>query len=117
MACGLTAGRRGEQKPGISKYPQLRWVRSDGWIFRAVIRQSRRLRICGGSEVVTKFFRRRRKVVTPVADKRIHRLIQKWLKAGISEDGEWSETKVGTPQGAVVSPLLANVYLHYAFDL
>ena len=52
-----------------------------------------------------------------VADKRIHRLIQKWLKAGISEDGEWSETKVGTPQGAVVSPLLANVYLHYAFDL
>ena len=56
MACGLTAGRRGAQKPGISKYPQLRWVRSDGWIFRAVIRQSRRLRICGGSEVVTRFF-------------------------------------------------------------
>src|SRR5437764_1619572 len=52
-----------------------------------------------------------------VADKRIHRLIQKWLKAGISEDGEWSETKVGTPQGAVVSPLLANVYLHHVFDL
>src|SRR5260370_19952704 len=52
-----------------------------------------------------------------VADKRIHRLIQKWLKAGVSEDGEWTETKVGTPQGAVVSPLLANVYLHYAFDL
>src|SRR6266702_1895898 len=52
-----------------------------------------------------------------VADKRIHRLIQKWLKAGVSEDGEWSETKIGTPQGAVVSPLLANVYLHYAFDL
>ena len=52
-----------------------------------------------------------------VADKRIHRLIQKWLKAGVSEDGEWSETKVGRPQGAVVSPLLANVYLHYAFDL
>ena len=45
------------------------------------------------------------------------RLIQKWLKAGISEDGEWSETTVGTPQGAVVSPLLANVYLHYVFDL
>jgi group II intron reverse transcriptase/maturase len=52
-----------------------------------------------------------------VADRRILRLIQKWLKAGISEDGEWSETKVGTPQGAVVSPLLANVYLHYVFDL
>ena len=52
-----------------------------------------------------------------VADPRILRLIQKWLKAGISEDGQWSESKVGTPQGAVVSPLLANVYLHYVFDL
>jgi nucleoid DNA-binding protein len=39
------------------------------------------------------------------------------LKAGVSEDGQWSETEVGTPQGAVVSPLLANVYLHYVFDL
>ena len=52
-----------------------------------------------------------------VADSRILRLIQKWLKAGISEKGQWSESKVGTPQGAVVSPLLANVYLHYVFDL
>jgi len=52
-----------------------------------------------------------------VADRRILRLIQKWLKAGVSEDGQWSETKLGTPQGAVVSPLLANVYLHYVFDL
>jgi group II intron reverse transcriptase/maturase len=52
-----------------------------------------------------------------VADHRILRLIQKWLKAGVSEDGQWSETKVGTPQGSVVSPLIANVYLHYAFDL
>ena len=52
-----------------------------------------------------------------VADHRILRLIQKWLKAGVSEDGQWSETKLGTPQGAVVSPLLANVYLHYTFDL
>jgi group II intron reverse transcriptase/maturase len=52
-----------------------------------------------------------------VADPRIVRLIQKWLRAGVSEDGEWSETKVGTPQGAVISPLLANVYLHYVFDL
>jgi RNA-directed DNA polymerase len=52
-----------------------------------------------------------------VADPRIIRLIQKWLKAGTSEDGQWSESKVGTPQGAVVSPLLANVYLHYVFDL
>jgi RNA-directed DNA polymerase len=52
-----------------------------------------------------------------VADRRILRLIQKWLKAGVSEDGQWSETTQGTPQGAVVSPLLANVYLHYVFDL
>jgi group II intron reverse transcriptase/maturase len=52
-----------------------------------------------------------------IADERIVRLIQKWLKAGVSEDGEWSETKIGTPQGAVISPLLANVYLHYVFDL
>lgn len=52
-----------------------------------------------------------------VADQRILRLIQKWLRAGVSEDGQWSETTVGTPQGAVVSPLLANVYLHYVFDL
>jgi len=52
-----------------------------------------------------------------VADRRILRLIQKWLKAGVSEDGQWSETKLGTPQGAVVSPLLANVYLHHVFDL
>jgi retron-type reverse transcriptase len=52
-----------------------------------------------------------------VADPRILRLIQKWLKAGVSEEGRWTETKVGTPQGSVASPLLANVYLHYVFDL
>jgi group II intron reverse transcriptase/maturase len=51
-----------------------------------------------------------------VADPRLLRLIRKWLKAGVSEEGNWSETNVGTPQGAVVSPLLANVYLHYALD-
>jgi group II intron reverse transcriptase/maturase len=52
-----------------------------------------------------------------IADRRILRLIRKWLKAGVSEEGEWSKTEVGTPQGAVISPLLANVYLHYVFDL
>ena len=51
-----------------------------------------------------------------IADQRIIRLIQKWLKAGVSEDGQWSETKIGTPQGAVISPLLANIYLHYVLD-
>jgi retron-type reverse transcriptase len=44
-----------------------------------------------------------------VADPRIHRLIHKWLKAGISEEGEWSETKIGTPQGAVITALTQKV--------
>jgi RNA-directed DNA polymerase len=52
-----------------------------------------------------------------IADKRILRLVRKWLTAGVSEDGQWSETQVGTPQGAVISPLLANIFLHYALDL
>jgi RNA-directed DNA polymerase len=52
-----------------------------------------------------------------IADKRVLRLIQRWLKAGVIEDGEWSQTLEGTPQGASVSTLLANVYLHYVFDL
>ena len=52
-----------------------------------------------------------------IGDRRILRLIIKWLKAGIIEDGDWSDTTLGTPQGAVISPLLANVVLHYVFDL
>jgi group II intron reverse transcriptase/maturase len=52
-----------------------------------------------------------------VGDPRILRLIRKWLKAGVVEDGEWKETEVGTPQGSGISPLLANVYLHYALDV
>src|SRR5678815_129832 len=52
-----------------------------------------------------------------IGDGRVLRLIRKWLRAGVSEDGTWSKTEVGTPQGAVISPLLANVYLHYVFDL
>ena len=52
-----------------------------------------------------------------IADQRMLRLMKKWLRAGISEDGEWSRTKVGTPQGAVISPLYANVFLHYVLDL
>ena len=52
-----------------------------------------------------------------VADPRMLRLIQKWLKAGVMEGEQWSETEMGTPQGAVISPLLANIYLHYVFDL
>jgi len=52
-----------------------------------------------------------------IGDKRILRLIGKWLRAGVSEEGQWSETTVGTPQGAVISPLLGNVFLHYVLDL
>ena len=72
-------------------------------------------------EWLIKFLERR------IGDPRILRLIRKWLRAGVSEDGEWSPTTVGTPQGAVGfallcerrnrAPLLANVYLHYVFDL
>jgi RNA-directed DNA polymerase len=52
-----------------------------------------------------------------VGDKRIIRLIQKWLRAGVLEDGIVSVSEQGTAQGAVISPLLANIYLHYALDL
>ena len=52
-----------------------------------------------------------------IGDRRLLRLIRKWLRAGVSEDGEWSETTVGTPQGAVISPILANVFPRYVFDL
>ena len=52
-----------------------------------------------------------------IGDERIIRLVRKWLKAGVLEDGQWTNSEMGTPQGAVVSPLLANVYLHYVFDL
>ena len=52
-----------------------------------------------------------------VGDKRITRLIQKWLKAGILEDGIVTGDDRGTGQGSVISPLLANIYLHYVFDL
>jgi len=52
-----------------------------------------------------------------IADKRVLRHIKKWLNAGVLEDEEWRECKEGVPQGGSVSPLLANIYLHYVFDL
>ena len=52
-----------------------------------------------------------------IADKRVLRLVDKWLAAGVIEDGEWSATEQGSPQGSSASPLLANVYLHYVLDL
>ena len=51
-----------------------------------------------------------------IADKRVLRLIRKWLNAGVIEDGEWMASETGAPQGASVSPLLANIYLHYVLD-
>jgi RNA-directed DNA polymerase len=59
---------------------------------------------------LTKFLEHR------IADRRVLRIIQKWLKAGVVENGTWAECDEGTPQGATASPLLANVYLHYVFD-
>ena len=52
-----------------------------------------------------------------IGDERIIRLVDKWLKAGVLEEGQWQSSDMGTPQGAVISPLLANIYLHYVFDL
>jgi group II intron reverse transcriptase/maturase len=52
-----------------------------------------------------------------ISDRRILRLIQKWLKAGVIENGEWSASEEGSPQGSSISPLLANIYLHYVLDL
>jgi retron-type reverse transcriptase len=52
-----------------------------------------------------------------IGDRRVIRLISKWLKAGVMEDGVVTPTEVVTPQGAVASPLLANIYLRHVFDL
>lgn len=52
-----------------------------------------------------------------IADRRVVRLIQKWLNAGVLEDGTRTRSDEGTPQGGSISPLLANLYLHYVFDL
>ena len=52
-----------------------------------------------------------------VADRRVVRLIQKWLRAGVLEDGRRTRSEAGTVQGGSISPLLANIYLHYVFDL
>ncbi|MGH3409138.1 MAG: group II intron reverse transcriptase/maturase [Streptosporangiaceae bacterium] len=62
-------------------------------------------------EWLMKFLRHR------IADERILRLVTKWLNAGVLEDGQWSDSGEGTPQGGSLSPMLANVYLHYVLDL
>jgi retron-type reverse transcriptase len=52
-----------------------------------------------------------------IGDSRMVRLLMKWVRAGVMEDGELHEVHEGSPQGAVISPLLSNVYLHYVVDL
>jgi group II intron reverse transcriptase/maturase len=52
-----------------------------------------------------------------IGDRRIIGLIQKWLKAGVLEEGQWTQNEEGTPQGGLISPVLANIHLHYVFDL
>ena len=51
-----------------------------------------------------------------IGDRRILDLIEKWLKAGVLENGSWTQSEEGTPQGNLISPVLANIYLHYVFD-
>jgi RNA-directed DNA polymerase len=58
-----------------------------------------------------------RMVAHRVADRRILQLISGWLGAGMMEVQRWSETVEGTPQGSGISPLLANIFMHYALDL
>jgi RNA-directed DNA polymerase len=52
-----------------------------------------------------------------VSDRRVVRLIQKWLRAGVLEEGKRVQSEIGTIQGGSISPLLSNIYLHYALDL
>lgn len=58
-----------------------------------------------------------RMVAHRIADRRLLRLLRRWLRAGVLDDGQYAETVEGTPQGAGISPLLANIYLHYVLDL
>jgi RNA-directed DNA polymerase len=64
-----------------------------------------------GHEWLVKFIEQR------IGDKRIITLIEKWLKVGVLEEGKWTQSEEGTPQGGIISPILANIYLHYVFDL
>jgi len=64
-----------------------------------------------GHEWLVRFMEQR------IGDERIIALIKKWLKAGVMEEGVWTQNEEGTPQGGIISPILANIYLHYAFDL
>jgi group II intron reverse transcriptase/maturase len=83
-------------------------IKKINWILDADVRD------CFGSidhRWMVKFIEHR------ITDKRMLRLIKKWLKAGVIEDGKWFASEEGSPQGASISPLLANIYLHYVLDL
>lgn len=84
------------------------WVRKVQWVLDADIRS---FFDTMKHEWIVKFIEHR------VADKRVVRLIQKWLSAGVLEDGKRTRSEEGAVQGGSISPLLANIYLHYVFDL
>jgi RNA-directed DNA polymerase len=84
------------------------WRRKVNWVLDADVRD---FFSSLDHDWLEKFFEHR------IADKRVLRLIRKWLNAGVIEEGNWSPTMEGAPQGASASPLMANVYLHYVFDL
>jgi group II intron reverse transcriptase/maturase len=84
------------------------WRKKVNWVLDADVRE---FFTSLDHDWLEKFFEHR------IADKRVLRLIRKWLNAGVIEEGNWSPTTEGAPQGASASPLMANVYLHYVFDL
>jgi hypothetical protein len=90
------------------------------WIARYLLAQGIEVRIMHPASIPVERRGRRAKLV-PIrirgADPRIIRLIQKWLKAGVLEDEVVMVSDRGTGQGSVASPLLANIYLHYVFDV
>ena len=83
-------------------------LRPVGWVLDADIRS---FFDCIRHDWMMRFLEHR------IGDRRVLRLVAKWLKAGVMEEGAWTEGTEGTPQGAVISPLLANIYLHYVYDL
>jgi group II intron reverse transcriptase/maturase len=101
-------------RPGRSQHDALDalsvgiWARKVNWVLDADIC---RFFDTMKHEWIVKFIEHR------VADKRVVRLIQKWLSAGVLEDGQRTYSNEGAVQGGSISPLLANVYLHYVFDL
>ena len=101
-------------RPGRSQHHALDalavgiWARKVSWVLDADIRS---FFDTMKHEWIVKFLKHR------VADERVVRLIQKWLSAGVLENGQRTRSEEGAAQGGSISPLLANVYLHYVFDL